>query len=497
MAEKFKVKGSGIFRKYFFVMFAVIIIVFTVLGGSMMVFVANYWKNENIDLLGENVNRIASTSQQYFQLDEESGYRSPKVMLTYSLSLVSSSINADIYICDLDGNVIVCKDTANLYGNGFSAEPQCKIHDGIKIPPKIINESSKGGYVHLGAVSDIYDEKHLVVGEPIIVDGNVIAVVIGAEPTVDRMYPFVASITKLFLFSAIVAFFVAAISIYIVTYSFTKPLRVMSKVTMSYSTGDFSQRLKVKGNDELAMLAASLNKMAQSLSVLEYSRRGFVANVSHELKTPMTTIGGFIDGILDGTITKDEEEKYLKIVSDEVKRLSKLVTSMLNISKIEAGELSLDRKKVDISSLVLNTMLTFEKAINDKKIEVTGFDVMGSCYVYGDEGLLHQVIYNLTDNAVKFTPENGVIDVKAIDSLNEVTVKIKNSGQGIPSDEIGRIFERFYKVDKSRSLDVKSTGLGLYIVKSIVEMHGGKVGVTSKEGEYTEFYFTLPKHTED
>lgn len=486
MAERIKIKGSGIFRKYFLGMFLLLVVVFTVLGCLLMVFVANYWKNENIDLLSENVERIAKTAEEYFTLDKENGYKSPKVMLTYSLSLVSSSIKSDIFICTMDGKVIVCKDMQE-GGSVF-----CPEHNAIHVPAGVISSASEGRYTHIGEISGLCEKNTLVVGAPIKINGSVVAVAFGTEPIGSNMLPYVSSITKLFAFATIVAFFVAAIFIYIITYSLTKPLRKMSKVTESYATGDFSSRIDVKGHDELATLAMSLNKMAKSLSALEYSRRSFVANVSHELKTPMTTIGGFIDGILDGTISPEEEEKYLKIVSNEVKRLSKLVVSMLNLSKIEAGELSLDKKNIDISALLFRTMLTFEKIIEEKHIDITGLDVLQSHRVNADEGLIGQVLYNLIDNAVKFTPRDGVINVRAAEDTESITLFIRNSGQGIPPDEIGKIFERFYKVDKSRSLDAKSTGLGLYIVKSIVEMHNGKIGAMSKEGQYTEFYFSLP-----
>ena len=165
---------------------------------------------------------------------------------------------------------------------------------------------------------------------------------------------------------------------------------------------------------------------------------------------------------------------------------------MLNLSRIEAGELSPELKEIDLANLTFNSLLTFEKIINDKSIQVIGLDKMESMYVNADEGLMHQVLYNLIDNAVKFTPEGGTIEVRLEKDNDSVTMFIKNSGTGIPSEDIGRIFERFYKVDKSRSYDIKSTGIWLYLVKSIVEMHMGKVGANSKEGEYTEFYFILP-----
>jgi signal transduction histidine kinase len=232
--------------------------------------------------------------------------------------------------------------------------------------------------------------------------------------------------------------------------------------------------------------------MAKDLATLESSRRSFVANVSHELKTPMTTIGGFIDGILDGTIEKEKEPYYLGIVSDEVKRLSRLVTSMLNMSKIEAGELNIKPSRFDISEQIFKTVLAFEQLIQKKNINILGLDQMKNLYLSADEDMINQVIYNLVDNAVKFTPPLGVIEISAYEENESAVVRIKNSGSGISSEEIGKVFERFYKVDKSRSYDVRGAGLGLYIVKSIIELHGGTISVSSVENMYTEFVFRLP-----
>lgn len=489
---KVSFKRSSTFRKYFMSIFASVLIVLFVLGLSLLVFIANFWKDTNVELLTENVKKLSITASEYFELDDESEYiNDPTIMLAYSLSLVSNSIDSELFICDLNGNVILCKDIINTI-NPTESKAFCEKHAGTKFPKNMIERAAKGNYQIAGEIPELEQDFALVAGEPIFVDGNVIGVIIGAQSGLDSMYPYVTSIFKLFLVSTLFAFAAAFISVYVVTYSITKPLRKMSQITKEYATGDFSKRIEIKGNNELAELGNAMNSMAQSLSALEYSRRSFVANVSHELKTPMTTIGGFIDGILDGTIPADEAEKYLKIVSNEVKRLARLVSSMLNLSKIEAGELSLNLKKVDISALIFNTLLSFEQLINNKSIDITGLDTMDSLHLNADEGLINQVIYNLIDNAVKFTPDSGYIDVRAEQNSNHTTITITNSGAGIPADEIGRIFERFYKVDKSRGLDTKSTGLGLYIVKSIVEMHGGTVSASSELGKYTRFRFTLP-----
>jgi signal transduction histidine kinase len=201
--------------------------------------------------------------------------------------------------------------------------------------------------------------------------------------------------------------------------------------------------------------------MATSLSQIENSRRSFVANVSHEFKTPMTTIGGFINGILDGTIPPEKQDYYLKIVSSEINRLSKMVTTMLNISKIETGNVDMNIEQFDIAPKLVTTFLGFEQLISQKNIEIAGFEDLQSATIHGDSAMIDQVIYNLADNAVKFTNEGGTITVNTTSDKNYTYLAITNTGKGIPANEIDKVFERFYKVDQSRSTDVKSTGLGL------------------------------------
>jgi signal transduction histidine kinase len=232
--------------------------------------------------------------------------------------------------------------------------------------------------------------------------------------------------------------------------------------------------------------------MAKDLSDLEMSRRSFVSNVSHELKTPMTSISGFIDGILDGTIPESEHGYYLGIVSEEVKRLSRLVTGMLNMSKIEAGKIDIKPVKFDISEMLFTTLLTFEQKIDEKGIEIKGLDTIDKNEIFADKDMINQVVYNLIDNAVKFTPPEGYIEINSKHDSEKAIIRIRNSGRGVAPDEIDRIFERFYKIDKSRSYDVKGAGLGLYLCKTIVELHGGDIVARSEEGEWTEFIFRLP-----
>lgn len=413
-------------------------------------------------------------------------------MICSNLSMISDAISADIYITDTSGNIILCKDVIT-QNYSISNNGRCSLHGGYTIPQDVIDEAKKGRLFCKDHLKRRLYEKAACRGGAGKGRRRNRSSCFAVAPMTAGFTNYAMNILKMFIFACLMAFSVGFIAVYFLTASLIKPLHDMSEATKAYAEGDFGPRVKVKGDDELAELVRAFNKMASDLSLLESSRRSFVANVSHELKTPMTTIGGFIDGILDGTIPESQQKHYLSIVSDETKRLSRLVTAMLNMSKIEAGELKLNPKAFDISAEIFNVLLSFEQIIERKHIEISGLDRLHSVTVTADEDMIHQVIYNLVDNAVKFT-ENGTISVFADDDENATLIKVVNTGAGISSEEREKIFERFYKVDKSRSYDVKGAGLGLYICKTIVEMHGGSIGCNSEEGKYTEFWFTIPKY---
>ena len=235
----------------------------------------------------------------------------------------------------------------------------------------------------------------------------------------------------------------------------------------------------------------AFNNMAKSLSNLEAMRRSFVANVSHELRTPMTSIAGFIDGILDGTIAPEKQTHYLHIVSEEVKRLSRLVRSMLNLSRIEAGELKVQTTQFNVLEVICETVFSFEQGINSKHLDIRGLDTE-KIMVEADPDLIHQVVYNLIENAVKFVNDGGYLEFNFNVDGRMTYVGIRNSGEGLSKEEIPKVFDRFYKTDRSRGMDKNGVGLGLYLVRSIINLHGGDIIVKSSPGEYTEFVFSIP-----
>lgn len=271
----------------------------------------------------------------------------------------------------------------------------------------------------------------------------------------------------------------------------SNPIREMTMAAKRFGEGDFSEKVVIKENNELGFLANTLNEMASSLEAIEENRKSFISNVSHELRTPMTTIGGFVDGILDGTIPENMHKQYLRTVSEEINRLARLVRSMLNISKYEAGELSLQTEDFDITELTVKTVLLFEKRIEAKNIDIRGLDT-DRFFVNADKDLIQQVIYNLTENAVKFVNDGGYISYDFRSEDKSVFVTIRNSGEGLKKNEINKVFDRFYKTDESRGKDKTGVGLGLSIVRSIVKLHEGSILVRSKQGEYTEFEFSVP-----
>lgn len=479
-----KKKSGKLFRKYMFNMFAMILVGLMIMSILFLTIETSRWTNDQSSTLLTNAKVVVDNAQSLMLRYHENTFTglAPTYILSNTIDTLCNANSCDIFICDVRGNVILCREAA---GN-------CPTHSGYKISEKTIEQASKGEYNELTTLDGVFKVNQLVVATPIRSGANVMGVVFATKPVVSTWSSYVSQIAKIMLFSAAIALIVSAVIIYGLVYRITKPLKQMSHASKLYAEGDFSYKVNVKGDDEMAELATAFNNMASSLAVIESSRRSFVANVSHELKTPMTTIGGFIDGILDGTIDQAQEKRYLQIVSDEIKRLSRLVTSMLDMSKLEAGEMKIKTKQFDLSQSIFRTLLNLENKINSKSIEIIGLDTMQSLIVSADEDMLMQVIYNLVDNAVKFTPDKGYISFKTFTDGEKAFVSIQNSGSGIAEEELDKIFERFYKLDKSRSYDVKGTGLGLYIVKNIITLHGGEIKASSDNESYTDFSFWIP-----
>ena len=337
----------------------------------------------------------------------------------------------------------------------------------------------------------ILNSRKLTYHLPIIVQGETVGSIFVCSPILPGMGRR-QILFSVFLLPMLLVTVISLIFSYILSRKITKPIKEIGYAAKAFSKGEFKERVNVRGRDEISQLSETFNQMADDLEKIEQLRRSFVANVSHELRTPMTTIIGFIDGILDGTIPESSHTDYLAIVLSESKRLSRLISDLLDITRMEEDEFCLDIIDFDINELVRRSIIAFERLIEEKNIEVKvnfGSDV---CFVSADSDGISRVLMNLIDNAIKFTNQNGIIDINITLSKSTVVISIRNTGIGISEVDRKNIFDRFYKADQSRGINREGTGLGLFIVKNILNLHGRGIVVNSVLGEYAEFTFTLP-----
>lgn len=284
----------------------------------------------------------------------------------------------------------------------------------------------------------------------------------------------------------------AVVILYLFSERVSGPLREMNAVTERFAKGRFDRRVTVVGNDEVASLGAAFNQMADSLEQLETMRNSFISNVSHDLRTPMTTVLGFIEGITSGAIPEEKHDYYLAVIADEIRRLSRLVTELLDLSRLQSGTRKFNFTTFDICEMARLILISSEQRIEARCLEV-GFETAEeSILVRGDKDAIHQVLYNLCDNAIKFAREGGALNIAVTPTgKRRVAISVYNEGDGIPTADIPFIFDRFYKSDKSRSQDKTGAGLGLYISKTILEAHGEGLTLESEEGKSCTFTFTL------
>jgi signal transduction histidine kinase len=474
-----------LFKKYLHITTAVILVSFFIVSVTILIFFTDYWKKEKQNNLEQSARDVATLIAHNATTLQPNVYRiSPN--MEYDAELYARSIESDILVTENKGAMLF-----SAFGGRGDAVDTSK-----PVPEAIMKTVLGGRYSAEGTLGGLYQSSHYAFGVPIVVtsaDGSktVIGAVFAAY-NAETFTEFRWTIVRVLIYALIAAFVVSFAVVWLFTYKLVQPLRHMASAAHSFGEGNFSVRVPVTSRDEIGQLATAFNNMADSLASSESASRNFIANVSHELKTPMTTIAGFIDGILDGTIPPEKEKYYLGIVSQEVKRLSRLVRTMLDLSRIDSGALKLRPSRFDLTNTILVALLSFEQKIEEKKLEVQGLENAESLYVEGDPDMLHQVVYNLIDNAVKFTNEGGYLKISISQANGRTTVSVENSGSGIAPDELPMVFERFYKTDKSRSRDKNGMGLGLYIVRTIIRQHGGEITVESKQNQFTRFEFWIP-----
>ncbi len=511
--EVMHIVSRSLFTKYLFVTSTVLICSLIIFGLIMSALIANRWQREKQQQLADNAHIVADRMNAYIipvptRLGNDNMNPAIQYVITdtgkeklrSTLGILSSSCGADIFIVDAQGNTVICSEEYLHADTPDNDEFRCR-HQKKNISASVISAAARvREYRVTDRLGGIYDQSHFIVAVPFVAGGDVgkeyIAGFVFVASSASAISDFRSDVSRIVVVAVLIAAIISFCMVYMLTYKQVQPLRQMVKAAQKYSDGDFTMRIDFKSENEVGQLADALNEMGAKLAESETINRSFIANISHELKTPMTNISGYVNGLLDGTIPYEQQDKYLKIISDETKRLARLVRSMLDLSRIDSGAMQLKKQRFNLSEVIFQALLSFEHRIDEKHIDIQGLDELDVITVNGDADLIHQVLYNLFDNAVKFTNEGGYIRVKA-SVLNKVaTVSIANSGIGVSTEELSHIFERFYKTDKSRSFDRQGVGLGLYIVKTIVTLHGGRIHAEGSEGNYCNIIFTLPEALE-
>ena len=439
-----------------------------------------YFSNERMSALTSVLDGATALSKRF--ADQGSDVTRPitdealKENIEEGFELFHTSADAVIFIADPTGEIILHTETADLTGACVPAEVLDVLDSGVD-------------YYSEDTLDGVFGAKYYTAGR--LIEGPTTNAYLFVATSMDALHQYVSDLLSIFLMSAVgILLFASAISI-LFARKISAPIEQIGEAARKLGSGDFTARAPVDGCVELADFATIFNNMAARLQTIDNARGQFMGNIAHELRTPMTSIKGFIDGMLDGTIPQEEYKHYLGIVSQETGRLARLVQNMLDITKLESGEYKFQARNCNIWDTITDVVLSDEKRIEDGQIDIQGLEPAREP-VYADPDLIHQVVYNLVDNAIKFTPPQGVIRFSVKREGGMVVVAVENTGEGISPEALPFVFERFYKEDRSRGLNTRGSGLGLHICKVLINLSGGQIKAESEQGKWCRFTFTLP-----
>jgi len=399
------------------------------------------------------------------------------------LEALDNYLGAQIWVIDIGGDILVNSEKKTDLLNLENIENFNIMDFGNK-------------YYKTGTFYNYFQEEQLSVFAPISINYKVKGYVIIHKP-MRSLSSYHFGLLNISYATLAILFLCALLLLILFVRSVILPMRKITRAANEYANGNFDQKIDVYSNDEIGYLAASLSYMANELKTLEEDQRKFVSNVSHDFRSPLTSIKGYVEAMLDGTIPPEMQEKYLNIILFETERLNKLTKSLLELNKFGKHGMMIDTSTFDINNVVKMTVRTFEGTCKEKRISFELILTGKELYVKADMSKIQQVIYNLIDNAIKFSHHDSFITVETTIKNEKVFVSVKDKGIGIPGDSLGKIWERFYKTDLSRGKDKKGTGLGLAIVKEIIQAHHENINVISTEGVGTEFIFSLPLYNKE
>ena len=470
-----------LFKRQLATVLSVVLVSFLMLSTAFMILSYQHFSREKTMTVGRNARYIAQFTGDYLM---QAGSIRDNEFRLYVASLAQIS-GARVILCETDGQIVYATDAAQLYRYGKT------------VPESVLDQViSQGSYTGMSDLGGLYSAKQFVTAAPVYaISGNtqtvrgVVLVTTGAA-SIAVLW---RSMLRIFAATAIVSLVIAVIAGSITCARMVRPLNEITAAARQFGRGDFSVRIRgyEQRRDETGALAEAFNSMADSIEQSEMRRNEFIANVSHELKTPMTTIAGFAEGILDGTIPQERERESLQVISAETRRLSRLVRRMLDLSRLQVeGQNTAAQEQFDVCEVMLRVLVSLEGRITGNGLDVQTELPDGALMVRGDPDAVTQVCYNLLDNAAKFAAPGSVITVGIMSKDGKACVSVTNEGQTMPPDELPLLFERFHKADHSRSKDRDGVGLGLYIVKTILGNMKEDITATSEDG-VTRFAFTL------
>lgn len=391
-------------------------------------------------------------------------------------------LNADIWLISRDGEVILDSGSSTVLAER-------------RLIPEFNSVLPGGKYYMTGDFFGMYSEETLSVLIPVSHNYHVrgyIAIHTPMSVIVQEKEGYLMSFYITMILLLVMTFLFAAFHWLMICL----PIYRMQKTAMEYALGNYNVPVRMNREDELGFLADTMDFMAESLKDHEEDQRKLISNISHDFRSPLTSIKGYIEAMLDGTIPFEMQEKYLNIVLRETERLTKLTSGLLTLNSMDPKQNRLCRTRFDINTVIKNTAATFEGTCTARNISIELLFTDWESYVYADMGKIQQVLYNLIDNAIKFSRPDSVITIETTVKYEKIFVSVRDTGVGIPKDSLKKIWERFYKTDASRGRDKKGTGLGLAIVKEIIQLHDENINVVSTEGVGTEFIFSLKRAEE-
>lgn len=467
--------SKSVLKKQIVFYISILIISFLALGATMSKVYSNYYIKQKQKELIQSGERISDEYSKYFYTGIINSSK-----LKYEFQILEDYMNANVFIFNNSGQIAVVS-------SGIDEDAV-----GMVLTDENIARCLNGEIVVLeGRMEGIFQNTSLIVGYPIEYNGNVLGGILmyismpEIQSSIMEVYKGIAAVM-------VVIFIIGVSLVYFSSKKLLKPILEMNEAAKEIASGNYDKRISIESEDEIGQLGQSFNYMAESIAAQEEKRKDLIANISHDLRSPLTSIQGFVSALLDGTIPYEDQERYLNIVLEESKRLNRIASDLVDLSVIQSEGAKLNLSEFDLNELIRTLIKYMEKRFIDKNAKTELIFAEEKSMVLADKDKIFRVMQNLLDNALKFIESGGRIQIETeIMNDNKIKVFVRDNGEGISDEALRNVFERFFKEDKSRNLDITGGGIGLAIAKDFIKAHGETIGVNSEKGKGAEFYFTL------